>query len=70
MGWILNSNGVWVGFRLAVLGWCGERGSGVVVIGLFLLWVCWVFGGVSWLRHGDQLLWWRHGDCGAVVVVG
>ena len=52
------------------LGWCGERGSGVVVIGLFLLWVCWVFGGVSWLRHGDQLLWWRHGDCGAMVVAG
>ena len=37
MGWILDSDEVWVGFGLVGLGWHGERGSGVVVIGLFLL---------------------------------
>ena len=47
MGWILDSDGVWVGFGLVGLGWRGECGSGMVVIGLFLLWVCWVFG---WYR--------------------
>ena len=69
MGWVLDFDGVWVGFELVrLVGLACWWHGGQWIVWLFLLWVCWVFCGyLVGFFFGFLVLvgfWWAVGSGG------